>query len=318
MRPKMRRRLRAVPAPELTPDPSPEPAPSPPANGPVTVGPFSIEVVDVTPELATRWLEKNHPNNRPVAWNRVGAFANDMRSNAWKLTHQGVCFDGDGHLIDGQHRLQSVLQATVTVQMLVIRTTVGDFHDPIDRVGPRSVGTIMGVTGRDVSCLNMLRMMETGFEIHTPLTVNEAEGIQERHRAYLEELRTIPGRGKLTGPVQTALVWALPCGRERTIDFATRVASGEMIGRGHPAWAFRRWRELNKRAESWDTTMAALNALRHYLNEAGVTALHTGVAGYRAFCSKRRALRIPHTPAVDIVPSGNWAPSRGEREGGAE
>src|SRR5271166_4925370 len=102
------------------------------------------EVVSVTPELAKRWLGKNHPGNRPVAWSRVASFANDMRDGNWKLTHQAIGFDGSDMLIDGQHRLEAVVQSGVTVQMLVVRNRVGDFHDPIDRGAPRSLALLMG------------------------------------------------------------------------------------------------------------------------------------------------------------------------------
>ena len=66
---------------------------------------FSSDVVSITPAKARKWLEKNHPRNRPVSWSRVEAFANDMLDGNWRLTHQGICFDGDGFLVDGQTRL---------------------------------------------------------------------------------------------------------------------------------------------------------------------------------------------------------------------
>lgn len=305
----MARHRRTQPRPERTLVAVAEP--EPPAM--VTPADLTSEVMLVTPALAARWLEKNHPSNRPVAWRRVEAFANDMRMGAWKLTHQGICFDADGYLIDGQHRLQAVANADVAVLMLVVRNRVGTFHDPIDRVGPRSVATILGMATRDVASLNTLRMLESGVKVFAPMTLAEAECVIERHREAWEEVRKVPCRNKLTGPVVAAVMWALPCGRERAIEFMHRTATGEMIGRGNPIFAFRSWRERNKRLDQWETSLATLNCLRHYLTDSPLASVYTSVADYRAFCARRRALKVPNTPAVDIVPGANWTPSRADR-----
>ena len=61
------------------------------------------EVVDITPSLAASWLDKNE-HNRPVNWNYVAQLARDMKTGRFTCTHQGIAFDTQGHLIDGQHR----------------------------------------------------------------------------------------------------------------------------------------------------------------------------------------------------------------------
>lgn len=290
-------------------------APVAPAPEPdeLTEHALSSQVVNVTPIQAALWLERNHPSNRPVAWRRVEAFANDMRMGAWKLTHQGICFDAEGYLIDGQHRLQAVGQAQITVPMLVVRNRIGTFHDPIDRVGPRSVATIMGMAGRDVASLNTLRMLEVGSKLFAPMTLAEADSIIQRHSDAWEEVRKVPCRNKLTGPVIAAVMWAWPCTKERSLEFMHRAATGEMLAKGNPIWAFRSWRERNKRLDQWDVALATLNCIRHFVNDAPLASVYTSVAGYRAFCGRRRALKVPNTPSVDIVPSGNWIPSRADR-----
>lgn len=69
----------------------------------------------ITPEMAKKWLE-NNPNNRPVKMKRVEAFARDMKAGNWFVTHQGIAFDTDGNLLDGQHRLFAVaLSGTPTL-----------------------------------------------------------------------------------------------------------------------------------------------------------------------------------------------------------
>lgn len=276
-------------------------------------GGLSTRVVEVTPLQAAQWLEKNHPQNRPVAWRRVDAFANDMRAGAWKLTHQGICFDANGYLIDGQHRLQAVVLAQVTIPMMVTRNHIGTYHDPIDRVGPRSVATIMGMAGRDVACLNALRMLEAGSKLFAPMTLHDADAVMQRHVEAWEEVRKVPCRNKLTGPIIAAVMWAVPVAKDGALEFMHRTATGEMISKGSPIYAFRSWRERNKRLDQWDVSLATLNCLRHFVTDAPMASVYVAPAGYRAFCVRRRAMKIPNTPTIDVVPAANWAPSRTDR-----
>lgn len=78
------------------------------------------EIVLVTPDLAQEWLERN-PNNRNVVAFRVSSYASQMTAGSWKLTHQGIAFDENGNLVDGQHRLRAVVESGVSVRFWVFR-----------------------------------------------------------------------------------------------------------------------------------------------------------------------------------------------------
>src|SRR5438046_2404287 len=56
---------------------------------------------------AEQWLAANTAN-RPLSRSTVRGFADAMRSGEWLVTHQGVAFDTDGVLVDGQHRLAAI------------------------------------------------------------------------------------------------------------------------------------------------------------------------------------------------------------------
>lgn len=89
-------------------------------NGePVTAaGKQTSQWMDVTPALAAQWLENNF-RNRPISDDVVDAYARDMLAGQWVATHQGIAFNDKDELIDGQHRLQAILKANVTVRMMV-------------------------------------------------------------------------------------------------------------------------------------------------------------------------------------------------------
>ena len=78
-----------------------------------------VYLVDITPELAEKWLSTN-PNQRPVQDHHVQQLANEMKNENWRETHQGIAFNENGELTDGQHRLHAVIQSGKTVTMRVI------------------------------------------------------------------------------------------------------------------------------------------------------------------------------------------------------
>jgi hypothetical protein len=103
-----------------------------------------MEVLHVTPELAAEWLTRN-TNNRPLSKSAVQQLAAQIQRGEWQLTHQGIAFDEDGVLIDGQHRLAAITKAGIAVPLTV---TYGV---------PRASFTVMDTgrkrTGRDALAL---------------------------------------------------------------------------------------------------------------------------------------------------------------------
>lgn len=79
------------------------------------------EVVTVTPEKATKWLEGN-VLNRDITQSHVEWLARQMRDHKWYLSNNAIAFDDNEQhplLLDGQHRLWAIIMSGVTVQMLV-------------------------------------------------------------------------------------------------------------------------------------------------------------------------------------------------------
>lgn len=78
------------------------------------------EYVEVTPEMAKEWLA-NAASNRTIHDLWVDRYADRMRRGDWMVTDQGIAFNEDGQLINGQHRLHAVIKANRPVVMLVTR-----------------------------------------------------------------------------------------------------------------------------------------------------------------------------------------------------
>ena len=76
----------------------------------------------VTPKIAAEYLQKVDPTHqRKLLIPRAEAFAREMTAGHWFTTHQGIGFDEQGRLIDGQHRLKAIELSGINIEMQVTR-----------------------------------------------------------------------------------------------------------------------------------------------------------------------------------------------------
>jgi hypothetical protein len=101
--------------------------------------------MDVTPDMAARWLTNNR-GNRTLSDDTVQAYARDMQNGNWVPTHQGIAFNDQDVLIDGQHRLRAIWLSGKTIRMMVTFGLPSKINgkevttmDAVDRGRPRSV-----------------------------------------------------------------------------------------------------------------------------------------------------------------------------------
>lgn len=81
---------------------------------------LTSEFTDITPALAEKWLGMNH-GNRTLRGRKVTNYARDMRNGKWMTSGDSIKFDWNGRMIDGQHRLEAVIESGSTIRVLVVR-----------------------------------------------------------------------------------------------------------------------------------------------------------------------------------------------------
>lgn len=108
------------------------------------------EIVLITPEIATEWLENNH-NNRPISDRTVARYAEDMRAGKWTLNGESIKFDVNGKLIDGQNRLFAAFEHKVSFRTLVTRDLPEEAFATIDTGRKRTASDAMHFAGLNVS-----------------------------------------------------------------------------------------------------------------------------------------------------------------------
>lgn len=115
-------------------------------------------LTQITPELAKEWLanSKDVVRNRNITASRVSSYADQMLSGQWRVTHQGIAFDENNHLTDGQHRLSAIVKAgernqSIKVEMWVYWGLPQTDMIVVDKHRPRSEQNSLYISGMDVS-----------------------------------------------------------------------------------------------------------------------------------------------------------------------
>lgn len=123
---------------------------------------MKIEVLKVTPTIATQLLQRN-VRNRNLSDRLVTKFEQDMRDGKWTTTHQGIAFYEDGTLADGQHRLTAIVRAGVPIKMMVVSglkksqsldIDAGRSRSVIDRI--KTGQSNSWITAKHISAINLL------------------------------------------------------------------------------------------------------------------------------------------------------------------
>ena len=127
----------------------------------------------VTPEMAKGYLLKNTDNRNKRGW-WVSGLANMIKRGEWIPTHQGVAFSKSGKLLDGQHRLEAIIEANISVQMLVVTNVRDDAYKVLDNGIKRTMADLTGMHMRTAEVCRVLARLAYGGD-----TVNSADQILE-------------------------------------------------------------------------------------------------------------------------------------------
>lgn len=185
--------------------------------------------MDVTPEMAARWL-KNNFRNRPMSEHVIKAYATDMKNGVWHPTHQGIAFNDADALIDGQHRLMAIVRAKVTVRMMVtfgLKSKIAGSDmttmDCVDRGRTRSVADQLKIQHglKDGGKIAQVASALAGF-CHESIRRPSVDATLKIYRLFKPEMDfIIANRSKLPGlrsaGVAAGFVFALAASPEKNL-----------------------------------------------------------------------------------------------------
>lgn len=158
---------------------------------------INAKVVDLTPELAEQLLGRN-THNRNVRTAHVKKLAGAMKRGEWSFNGEALKVADDGTILDGQHRILAVIEADVTVQVLIIEGVPKEAQDTMDTGRARTLADTLKLSGEPdannlAAALRMLYAYEqTGLPSvigNVNPTIRECVELLDRHPGLRESVK---------------------------------------------------------------------------------------------------------------------------------
>jgi hypothetical protein len=245
-----------------------------------------VSTETIGPKEARKYLMMN-THNRVVRRYIVAAYARDMLAKRWYPAVDVISFDWNGVLLNGQHTLLAVVEASQTAKhdvfanVIVVRDQDPDAQDVMDTQPKRSAGDQLGLHGevnsnRLAAAIRLIILLETfGSQAETAssqLAVTTKEVLQ-----YLDEHPTIrdsvPVGRTMGGLISASIVAALHylmsnINSGQADEFWTSVENGTGLQQGDPVFALRRFLITNasgtRHADRWTLVAMAIKAWNAY------------------------------------------------------
>jgi len=119
---------------------------------------INTTIMTVTPSKAKKMLEMNL-NNRPLNGKHVAFIVSEIKNGNWRLNGESIKI-GKDRLIDGQHRLQAIVQSGKSMKTVVMTGIDDDVFDTVDTGRARKHADILALNGeKNTAALASLLIM---------------------------------------------------------------------------------------------------------------------------------------------------------------
>jgi hypothetical protein len=146
----------------------------------------NVYIAEIDPALASDLLALNFSDNRKLSKLTVQRFSSDMKEGRWLLGNDALTFNAAGRLVNGQHRLNAVVQSKTTQRFIILSGVCQDTAQILDMGQSRNMGqriTVSGVRISNRECavirhamndytINTLGTAEFGHQRHDELVKN--------------------------------------------------------------------------------------------------------------------------------------------------
>lgn len=106
-----------------------------------------IYLIKVTPEIAAELLRLNIAGQRKISEGAIEKYASDMAVDAWVFNGAPVLITDEGQLIDGQHRLNAIIESGEPQVMLIVYGVSVDAMATVDTNRRRSYADQLAMRG---------------------------------------------------------------------------------------------------------------------------------------------------------------------------
>lgn len=249
---------------------------------------MQMHVIVVTPEMAKEWLDNKLPKQRRIRETVARRYARHIKDNKWHLTHQGVAFNTDGQLMDGQHRLRAVILANTAVAMPVFTNVPDEAFTGIDIGSRRTASEVTGLNKHDVAIANALCGWVRGLRV-----MLSPDEIQETIDLYSEAIAF--ARDNLIGTSKVSKI--------STSLLAAEVAKAYLAGEDEERLAaFCRVLRTGVMESSDDAVGVRLRNLVLLSGRNNHAFLRKVQRGIQAFCQRENLSKL-YDPETPIYPT---------------
>lgn len=214
-----------------------------------------VEVVLITPEVASQWLKANQ-HNRPVSRAHVAFLAGELRRSNWQLNGQGIVISEDEDVLDGQHRLLAIIEAGIPMRTLVIYGISREAFKTMDTGKRRSGSDALalafpdaqaGMTKTVAAAVNWCVRMEASFFGRESTLKMSNTGVLQyvvKHASLWSCAETIHGYPMDARPLSVGCGTALyevfaRKDAELAADYIRKLYTGELLMKDEPEFLLR-------------------------------------------------------------------------------
>lgn len=222
------------------------------------------EIRTITPDWAMKVLQKHDKDitegrfrQRPLSKRAVERYASDMRTGNWALNGQGISFDTDGNLIDGQHRLYAICEAKVSVDMLILWDVPALFNDKVKTIDTLDVGknrnlaqqmriegfeytTVIASASRLIAAISR-KSAKVSAPITTPQGLQVASLIKNHAQQLIDILKSDSQISNIRGFILAPLVMLRSAEPDTADLFATEFTEMTNLSKSSPVLIFRKF-----------------------------------------------------------------------------
>lgn len=203
-----------------------------------------ITLETITPAMAAEWLRGNTVNRRIVS-NHVERLASEMLAGEWRLTGDCIKLNGE-RLLDGQHRLQAVVQSGVTIQCFVARNVDLEAFPVLDTGRIRQGGDVLSAHGyRNVfitaSVCRLVWMFERKMgSLNASVTNSAILNLVKRHPGLTSFISDVSAYGfAKTSGIVASLYWVWSVDNAKGEEFLEQFLKGAELKISNPIYPLR-------------------------------------------------------------------------------
>jgi hypothetical protein len=173
---------------------------------------ISVYLVQITPEVATTLLQRKN-TNRTIRLTQLRRLKRAIDKHRWQINGETIIFDHQGRLVEGQHRLQAVIDLQQTIWTLVVHGIDFERFKTMGQGAKRTAGDILGIQGvknatNIAAALRWVYRYETG-QMQNPHPDITDDELTDTLLDHADILQSIPFGKKCQGIAAPGMITAL-------------------------------------------------------------------------------------------------------------